>query len=103
MGKIDAVFTQRCDEDGLTKAEIMKLLEHLDLNGEEEVLPIVAEGDISWTFGFIRDETVSDQLGDDVGKDSAFVTELLTVVNNMHLETPDNLYDFAGVKTLMYY
>lgn len=103
MEKINAVFTQRSDADGLTRAEIAALLEHLNLDGDEEVYPLVVNGDSALAFGFIRNETVSCALGDDIGETSPFVTELLAVVNDANLEKADHLYHFAGVNTLMYY
>ena len=103
MKKIDAVITQRSCEDGLCVSEIIKLLQHLDLAGSEEVYPIYVEGDNAVAFGFIRNQTVTDVLGDEIGKGSPFEEALLAVVNDTELETPDHLYDFAGVRTLMYY
>lgn len=101
--KIDAVFTQRSDEDGLTMNEIVTLLRHLHLAEGEEVCPVIAEGNSAIAFGFIRNQTVTDDLGDEIGPGSKFERELLAVVNDQSLETSDDLYDFAGVRTLMYY
>lgn len=45
MEKMDAVFTQRSCEDGLTQAEITDLLGHLRLQTDEEVFPVIINGD----------------------------------------------------------
>ncbi len=101
--KIDAVFTQRSDVDGLTTTEIMKLLEHLGLDCDEEVYPVIINGDNAMAFGWIRNEVVSRILDDDVGANSPFAQNMLAVINNTDLESADQIYDFAGVRTLMYY
>lgn len=103
MNKIDAVFTQRSCDDGLTASEINQLLATLGLAEDEEVYPVLAEGDNAIAFGFVRNQAVSDILGDEIGSGSRFERELLAVVNDMELETPDKLYDFAGIRTYMDY
>lgn len=101
--KIDAVFTQRSCEDGLTMDEIIQMLKHLSLTEDEEVCPVIAEGDSAIAFGLIRNQTVTDVLNDEIGRGSRFERDLLEVVNDVELETTDGLYDFDGVRTLMYY
>lgn len=103
MKKFDAVFTQRHAEDGLTRGEVMDLLAHLKLSDGEDIFPLVIDGNNARAYGFIRNEAVSHTLGDDIGDHSPFVRDLLAVVNDMTLEHADRLYNFAGVRTLMYY
>lgn len=102
MENLDAVFTQRSDVDGLTKAEILALLEHLGVTGDDEVYPVIVDGEFAMAFGFIRNE-IANRVNLDVGKNSSFARELLTVVNDTRLESTDHLYSFAGIRTLMYY
>ena len=75
----------------------------LNLTEAEEVYPVFVEGDNAVAFGFIRNQTVTDVLNDEIGSSSRFEKELRKVVDDMRLETPDQLYDFAGVRTLMSY
>ena len=103
MEKMVAVFTQRSCVDGLTQAEITDLLRYLCLQADEEVVPVIISGDNAAAFGFIRSETIASVLNDDIGEDSPFAAALRAVVNDMALETPDRLYDFAGVRTFMFY
>ena len=103
MEKMDAVFTQRSCEDGLTQAEITDLLGHLRLQADEEVFPVIINGDHAAAFGFIRNDVIANVLNDDIAADSPFAAALCAVANDMALETSDRLYDFAGVRTFMYY
>lgn len=103
MEKINAVFTQRSFEDGLTASEIVQLLKPLNLAEDEEVYPVFVEGNNAVAFGFIRNQAVAGILNDEIGCSSQFERELRKVVDDMRLETPDQLYDFAGVRTYMYY
>ncbi len=103
MTQIDAVLTQRSDADGLTKEEIDVLLKRLSLIGDEEVYPLLFNGDNAVVFGFIRNDALREKLCDDIGEDSPFAQAVLAVVNDADLESADGLYSFAGVKTLMYY
>lgn len=101
--KVDAVVTQRSAEDGLTGKEVVELLQNLALDDNEEVYPIYAEGDSSVAFGFIRNSVITEVLGDEFGSGSSFEEALLKVVNDVELDSNDCVYEFAGVKTLMYY
>lgn len=107
MGNIknrpDAVVTQRSCDDGFTKADILRLLDHLDLTADEEVDPIYLEGDSAIAFGFIRMDVSEERLSFDTSANSDFGRELIAVVNDIELETEDGRYKFAGVDTLMYY
>ena len=103
MEKMDAVFTQRSCEDGLTQAEITDLLRYLCLQADEEVVPVIISGDNAAAFGFIRNNVIASVLNDDIGADAPFSVALRAVVNDMALETPGQHYDFAGVRTFMYY
>ena len=99
---IQAVLTQRSD-DGFNQKEIVELLGHLELRDEEEVDPICLEADSCVLFGFIRMEASDVLLSFDTGTNSAFGRAAIAVANDVKLEREDELYDFAGVKTLMYY
>lgn len=101
--RIDAVLTQRSCEDGFTMKEIQELLEHLHLEQEEEVDVICLDADNCILFGFIRMRVSEEQLGFNVGESSFFGQAAIAVANDTELETVDGLYDFAGVKTYMYY
>lgn len=101
--KVDAVFTQRSNMDGLTAREISQLLAVLKLAKDDEVRPVFVKGDSAFAFGFIRNRVVVDTLGGKIDDDMPFKCELLAVVNNMNLESPDKIYDFAGVNTFMDY
>ena len=101
--KIDAVITQKSYSGGFTASEIAELLQQLELTPDEEVCPVLAEGDNAVAFGFIRNQTITDVLKDEFGTGSQFERELLEVVNDTDLESPDKQYNFAGVQTFMDY
>lgn len=102
-GNVQAVLTQRAGEDGFYEKEIMELLGHLKLEDGEEVDLIYLNADNCVLFGFIRMEASEELLSFEIGPDSEFGRAAVAVANDMELERPDKLYDFAGVKTLMYY
>ena len=61
---------------------------------------------ISMTDGRYGEEEkafIKKKLGFDVSKDSDFGKAAIAVANDMELENDSHIYDFAGVKTLMYY
>lgn len=100
---IDAILTQRSDENGFTKLEINRLLHYLNLFSDEEVIPISYEGNSAIVFGFMRMSACDEKLNFDTGPQSEFAKQVLNVVNDKKLESPDGHYEFAGVTTLMYY
>lgn len=100
---IDAILTQRSDENGLTKLEINRLLHYLNLFSDEEVTPILYKNDSAVVFGFMRTSACDEKLNFDTGPQSEFAKQVLNIVNNKKLESPDGHYDFAGVSTFMYY
>lgn len=102
-GDIQAVLTQRSGEDGFYENEIVELLEQMKLKDGEEVDPIYLDADSCVLFGFIRMKASEELLSFETGSDSEFGRAAVAVANDMELERPDKLYDFAGVKTLMYY
>lgn len=103
QNRIDAVLTQRSAEDGFYKKEIVELLERLQLREDEEVDAICLEADSCVLFGFIRMSASDEHLNFDIGPVSKFGSAAIAVANDTALERPDCLYDFAGVKTLMFY
>lgn len=103
LNRIDAVLTQRVGEDGFTRKEIQELLGHLHLEEEEEVDAVYLNADSCILFGFIRMQICEEQLSFDIGEHSSFGKAVIAVANDTELETQDGIYDFAGVKTYMYY
>lgn len=101
--EIEAVLTLR-GEDGFYRTEITRLIDYLERPGEETELDVVClEFDTGIIFGFIRYDVSDEKLGFDVSKDSDFGKAAIAVANDMELENDSHIYDFAGVKTLMYY
>jgi len=99
----DAVLTQRSGEDGFTFDDIIELLNKLQLKDGEKVDAICLDGDSAIVFGFIRMVVSEEKLSFDTGPESDFGRQLLTVVNDVTMESEDGRYQFAGVDTLMYY
>lgn len=100
---IDAILTQRSDDDGFTKLEIDRLLHYLNLFSNEEVTPVLYKNNSAIVFGFMRMSACDEKLNFDTGPQSEFAKQILNAVNNKKLESPDGHYEFAGVSTLMYY
>lgn len=100
---VEAVLTQRA-EDGFYKTEILDLMECLESSGKEPELDAVyLEFDGGILFGFIKYEVSDEKLDFNTGKDSEFGRAAIAVANDARLENKNGLYEFAGVKTLMYY
>ena len=100
---IDAILTQRSDENGFTKLEIDRFLHYLNLFSDEEVTPILYKSNSAIVFGFMRISVCDEKLNFDTGPQSEFAKQVLNVVNDKKLESPDGHYEFAGVSALMYY
>lgn len=99
----DAVLIKQRAEDGFTKNEITDLLEPLNLGPSEEVEPIYLTANSAVIFGFIRSSVSDEKLDFDTSPNSTFGQAVIKVANNAYLENPDGIYDFAGVRTVMYY
>lgn len=103
VDKIDAVLTQRSGEDGFTRGEIIELLEYLHLEETEEVEAVYLNADNCILFGFIRMQVCEEQLDFNIEGNSPFGQAAIAVANDVELEVSSCVYDFAGVKTYMYY
>lgn len=102
MTNFDAVLTQHAEE-GFTRQEIIDLLKHLNLSPNEEVEPVCLEANNCTIFGFIKSNAADEKLDFDTRPDSVFGRQVRDVADNKLLETEDNIYDFNGIHTLMYY
>lgn len=100
---IDAILTQRSDENGFTKLEIDRLLHYLNLFSNEEITPVLYKDNSAVMFGFMRMSACDEKLNFDTGPQSEFAKQVLNAVNDKKLESPDGHYEFAGVSTLIYY
>ena len=103
MSKIDAILVQCSVDDGIKKDKIIRLLDELELEADEEVDPIYLEADSAWVFGFIRDNIAEEVLNFDCSQESRVAQAAIQVVNDMTLETESQIYDFAGVRTKLCY
>ena len=101
--RVDAVLTQRSADDGFTKKEILEVLGRLELEDDEAVEAIYLNADSCIVFGFMRMQVCDEKLEFDVRENSPFGQEVVAVANDVRLEREDGIYEFAGVRTYMYY
>lgn len=103
--QVMAILVEKCDCDGYTKSGIQELFHEMDRLGMDtdgQLLPVLVDAEHSDAFGFIAMPAAEELLSYEVGPGSDFAQEAAAIMNDMALETPDCLYEFAGVKTKLY-
>lgn len=105
MAKYECVLVQRPDmDDGLTRNEIIDLLDRMGLEKGEEVDFVRFEGDTVIVEGFILLNTILYRTDFNLSDtDSDFARAVLRVVNDEKFKTDNHEYDFAGIHTFMNY
>lgn len=100
-----AVMIERSHDDGITKKDIMGILHEMELLGfadDEEYVPLYIEAETSYAFGLMAMSVADECLNFEVDQNSDFAKAAIAVMDDMALETPNKLYTFDGVRTLLH-
>ncbi len=86
--------------DALTCDDIRTMLEVISEDDPNVALmPTVVNADQSYAFGFVKEHAADVKADFDLTETSKFAEGVRRVLNDMNLENPDGVYDFAGIIT----
>lgn len=104
--KIMAVLHEHPLDDGYSMNEIQTILfyelKRAGIDDDEELLPVMLDGEHGTVFGFIRYEAAEDLLSFRIDQNSECGSAVIAVLDDMEKETEDGIYEFFGVVTKIF-
>lgn len=97
----DAILIQIPNDHGISAETAIRLIQAM--KEEDELIPIIIEGENAWTFGYMRLAAFDEILHFDAGNDSPFGIAVRDIIDDMRNETDNDFYCCAGVKTRIVY
>lgn len=96
----DAVLIQKPLDTGLTLTDVNCILQALNPTHDETMIPIEVCGEQAAALGFISCDALDATLDFDT---KPFADAVSAVLNDKSLESGNDLYNFAGINTLLTY
>ena len=100
--EVEAVFMQFRADQGVRRADVIRMLDLLHVAGDREVAFLQVEGDYIYAVGVILDAAF-ERLNFNARPDTPYCIAVRDVLNDVELESADQMYDFCGIRTMITY
>ena len=89
-------------DQGVRRADVIRMLDLLHVAGDREVAFLQVEGNYIYAVGVILDAAF-ERLNYNARPDTPYCIAVRDVLNDVELESADQMYDFCGIRTMITY